>query len=104
LGVITSVTVKLHPIPEHVVAAVCVFESLTGAAQAVAALKLADIPVTRCELLDASSVQAFNAYNSKDKEKDKDTTTNTKHTKAMQVKPTLFLEFQGSSRFAERDK
>jgi FAD/FMN-containing dehydrogenase len=35
-GVITSVTVKLHPIPEHVVAAV-VFESLTGAAQAVAA-------------------------------------------------------------------
>jgi D-lactate dehydrogenase (cytochrome) len=101
LGVITSVTVKLHPIPEHVVAAVCVFESLTDAAQAVAALKLAEILVTRCELLDASSVQAFNAYSSKDKDKDKDTTTTastaSKKTKPMQVKPTLFLEFQGSS-------
>jgi D-lactate dehydrogenase (cytochrome) len=86
LGVITSVTVKLHPIPEHVVAAVCVFESLTDAAQAVAALKLVEIPVTRCELLDASSVQAFNAYSN-----------NGSNQKPMQVKPTLFLEFQGSS-------
>jgi D-lactate dehydrogenase (cytochrome) len=87
-------TVKLHPIPEHVVAAVCVFESLTDAAQAVAALKLAEIPGTRCELLDASSVQAFNAYNSKGAPAS--TTTQTK-AKPMQVKATLFLEFQGSS-------
>jgi D-lactate dehydrogenase (cytochrome) len=87
LGVITSVTVKLHAIPEHVVAAVCVFDSLTDAAQAVAAIKLAEIPITRCELLDASSVQAFNAYSSSKDEKKK----------PMQVKPTLFLEFQGSS-------
>ena len=90
LGVITSVTVKLHPIPEHVAAAVCVFDSLTDAAQAVAALKLAEIPVMRCELLDASSVQAFNAYSIS-----KDTAT-----KPMQVKPTLFLEFQGSSQLS----
>jgi D-lactate dehydrogenase (cytochrome) len=87
LGVITSVTVKLHPIAQHVAAAVCVFDSLVDAAQSVAALKLAEIPVTRCELLDASSVQAFNnSYRN-----DKDTK------KPMQVKPTLFLEFQGSS-------
>ncbi len=46
LGAITSVTVKLHPIPEHVVAAVCVFDSLTDAAQAVAAIKLAEMPIT----------------------------------------------------------
>jgi D-lactate dehydrogenase (cytochrome) len=58
LGVITSVIVKLHPIPEHVVAAVCVFDSLTYATQAVAAIKLAESPITRCELLDASSVLA----------------------------------------------
>jgi FAD/FMN-containing dehydrogenase len=43
LAVITLVTVKLHPIPEHVVATVCVFDSLTDAAQAVAAIKLAEI-------------------------------------------------------------
>jgi len=83
LGVITSVTCKLHPVVEHVMAAVCVFESLFDAAQAVAALKLTDIPVSRCELLDATSVEAFNAYN--------------KETTPMEVKPTLFLEFQGSS-------
>jgi D-lactate dehydrogenase (cytochrome) len=98
LGVITSVTVKLQPIPEHVVAAVCVFDSLTDAAQAVAAIKLAEIPITRCELLDASSVQAFNAYSSNMDSKNDDTSSTTKKSKAMQVKPTLFLEFQGSSR------
>jgi D-lactate dehydrogenase (cytochrome) len=82
LGVITSVTVKLHPIPQHVVGAVCVFSSLRQAAQAVAALKLNDIPLSRCELLDATSVQAFNSY---------------KPDHSREVKPTLFLEFQGSS-------
>jgi D-lactate dehydrogenase (cytochrome) len=84
LGVITSVTVKLHPIPEHVVAAVCAFDSLKEAAQAVAALKLCEVPLVRCELLDATSVAAFNAY-----QKD-----GLDH---MEVKPTLFLEFQGAT-------
>jgi D-lactate dehydrogenase (cytochrome) len=81
LGVITSVTVKLHPIPQHVVAAVCVFQTLKEAAQAVANLKLCEVPVVRCELLDAQSVAAFNLYNKKGPN--------------MEVKPTLFLEFQG---------
>jgi D-lactate dehydrogenase (cytochrome) len=81
LGIITSVTVKLHPIPEHVVAAVCVFQTLKEAAEAVATLKLCEVPVVRCELLDAPSVAAFNVYNKKGPN--------------MEVKPTLFLEFQG---------
>jgi D-lactate dehydrogenase (cytochrome) len=81
LGVITSVTVKLHSIPEHVVAAVCVFDSLTDATQAVAAIKLAEIPITRCELLDASSVQAFNAYSSSNSSKDGDNTSTSSSTK-----------------------
>jgi D-lactate dehydrogenase (cytochrome) len=41
-------------------------------------------------------VQASNAYSSS-KDKDKDDTATTSTTKPMQVKPTLFLEFQGSS-------
>jgi D-lactate dehydrogenase (cytochrome) len=98
LGVITSVTVKLHPLPEHVVAAVCVFESLGPAAQTVAALKLCDIPVLRCELLDATSVAAFNAMS-----------TNIDSgppsvRKDMEVKPTLFLEFQASSEDSLREQ
>jgi len=84
LGVITSVTVKLHPIPEHVVAATCQFESLYQAASAVAMLKLCcHGGLTRCELLDSSAVQAFNAYNHENPD--------------IAVKPTLFLEFQGHS-------
>jgi hypothetical protein len=78
-----DVTVKLHPIPEHVVAAVCVFDSLTDAAQAVAAIKLAEIPITRCELLDAISVQAFNAYSSSSKDDSKSSTK----TNASQTNP-----------------
>lgn len=83
LGVITQATLKLHPVPEFVSAAVCTFGELHPAAQAVATLKLCDIPLTRCELLDKTSVAAFNAYNpGRD---------------PMPETPTLFLEFQASS-------
>ena len=90
LGVITKVTVKLHPIPDHVVAAVCAFDSLKDSADAVASLKLSEIPLVRCELLDAPSVAAFNKYK--------------KETDDMEVKPTLFLEFQGSSEEALQEQ
>jgi D-lactate dehydrogenase (cytochrome) len=86
LGVITSISVKLHPIPEHVVSAVCVFDDLFKAAEAVAALKLSNIPVARCEILDEVSVSAFNRYN---KSRGNDSTAQ------MDEKPTLFLEFHG---------
>lgn len=86
LGVITSVSVKLHPIPEHVVGAVCVFDDLYKAAEAVAALRLCDIPMARCELLDGSSVAAFNQYNKSQGDG---------ATAQMEEKPTLFLEFHG---------
>jgi D-lactate dehydrogenase (cytochrome) len=81
LGIITSVTVKLHPVAEWHATATAVFDDLHSAATAVAALKLYDIPVLRCELLDSSSVQAFNAYSNQ----------------TLIVKPTLFLEFQAFS-------
>jgi D-lactate dehydrogenase (cytochrome) len=83
LGVIASVTVKLHPIPEHVLAIICQFKTLHEAAQAVMALKLLQIPLVRCELLDAVSVQAYNAYNN-----------NTNNNSTLAAQPTLFLELQ----------
>jgi D-lactate dehydrogenase (cytochrome) len=96
LGIITNVTVKLHPIPNHVMAAVCVFEDLFQAAEAVAAVKLCGVPVARCELLDESSVAAFNQYNQSKKENN--------HLEPMQVKPTLFLEFHGASASAVEEQ
>ena len=83
LGIITSVTVKLHAIPDHIMAATCTFDSLLDAAQAVATIKLSEIPVTRCELLDSRSIEAFNSYN----------TTGTD----LDVKPTIFLDFHAAS-------
>ena len=90
LGVITSITVKLHPIPQHIIAAVCVFDTISDAANTVAMLKLHDISgLARCELLDKTSVAAFNASLAKDDV-----------TKKMEEKPTLFLEFQAASKQA----
>lgn len=89
LGVITSVTVKLHPVPDYIMAGICQFESLHEAAAAVATLQLRNVDLSRCELLDTTSVAAFNEYN-RDKA-------------PMIVKPTLFLEFQGHSETALRE-
>jgi D-lactate dehydrogenase (cytochrome) len=89
LGIITNVTVKLHPIPNHVIAAICVFNDLFQAAKAVAAIKLCGVPVARCELLDETSVAAFNQYNQFRQDYS--------HLEPMEVKPTLFLEFHGAS-------
>jgi D-lactate dehydrogenase (cytochrome) len=95
LGVITEITLKLHPRPEHVVAATCTFPSLHSAAQAVANLQLLtgggdNLGLTRCELLDTASIQAFNDYNNKDDH-------NGVVVPSRSVQPTLFLELQGCS-------
>jgi D-lactate dehydrogenase (cytochrome) len=91
LGVITSATVRLHPIPDRTVAATCQFESLHAAADVVAALRLTSGGLlSRCELLDAESVNAFNAYN-----KHQSSSHDASSASRMDAKPTLFLEFQG---------
>lgn len=87
LGVITDVTVKLHPIPENVTAAVCSFDNLHDAAAAVSTILMCGVPVERCELLDVSSIGAFNNYAKSHGYEGGD----------MDLKPTLFLEFSGPS-------
>ena len=91
LAVITQVTVKLHPIPENITAAVCTFDNIHDAAEAVAIIKMSAISVDRCEILDESSIMAFLNY------------SNHKG-KTMEIKPTLFLEFSGPSRLAVEEQ
>ena len=49
---ITEVTLRLHPLPEAVSAAVCAFDSMQGAVETVIATIQLGVPVARIELLD----------------------------------------------------
>jgi len=105
LGVLTEVTVKLHPIPSHVVAASCAFSDLHSAAEAVAMIRMMGIPVSRIELLDETSIRAFNrtldgSGGSQQSFDDDDDDDGELHLQPMDEKPTLFMEFAGHSKIA----
>jgi D-lactate dehydrogenase (cytochrome) len=79
LGVITEVTLRLHPIPEAMAVAVCAFETVRAAIETVIEAIQLGIGVARVEFLDDKQVEAINRY-SKIK---------------LPVLPTLFFEFHG---------
>src|SRR5439155_10261136 len=76
LGVITDVTVRLHPVPEAVAAAVCSFDTMDGAVNTVMATIQLGVPIARIELMDETQMAAVNRYSNAD------------HA----VAPTLFFE------------
>ncbi len=62
LGVITELTLRLHPIPERIIVARAAFPSVEAACRAAAAIIGAGVLVTRCELLDSTTIAALNAF------------------------------------------
>ena len=81
LGIVTELTVKLHPLPEAIAAAVVNFDSVTDAVQTVIEAMQMGVPLARAEFLDALTIRAVNAHSR--------TTLREAH--------TLFLEFSGSA-------
>ncbi len=62
LGIITEVTLRLHPQPEAASAAVCMFPCVDAAVRTVIETIQQGVPIARCELLDALTIQAVNRY------------------------------------------
>jgi D-lactate dehydrogenase (cytochrome) len=88
LGVITEVTLRLHPVPEAVSAAVCAFETMQGAVDTVIATIQSGVPVARIELVDEIQMDAIN-----------------RHAKtAYACAPTLFFEFHSDSQAHVREQ
>lgn len=81
LGVITEVTLRLHPLPEAVSAAVCSFDTLRGAIDTVITTIQLGVPVARIELLDDVHMDAINRYSKTD----------------YPVASTLLFEFHGDN-------
>ena len=81
LGVISELTLRLRPRPAAEAAARCTFASVGAACDAAAALVQSAMPMARCELLDAASVAAVNAYSGTD----------------FVEAPSLYLEWHGHS-------
>ena len=80
LGIITELTLRLHPVPVGVAAASCAFPDLHAAVSAVTQLSLTGLAIARIEFLDEHQVRASNRYS---------------HLSLPEL-PTLFLEFHGN--------
>jgi len=80
LGVITSLTLKLHGIPEAIAGGHCPFPSVEAGCNATIMTIQSGIPVARIELLDELQVKATNIYSKL----------------TLPESPMLFVEFHGS--------
>ena len=80
LGIITELTVRLQGQPESITSAVCPFEDVEGAVNAVIATIQMGVPMARIEFVDALSIRAVNLADDL----------------GLPEKPHLFVEFHGS--------
>lgn len=82
LGIVVEATLKIHPTPEAMSAAVAAFPGLSEAVDCVVQTLQNGIPMARIELLDAVQLDAINR----------------RYDLGYVAAPTLFLEFHGSPR------
>lgn len=80
LGIVTEITLRLYPRPEHVISATCQFPDANAAINTAIAVMQSGLGVARLEYLDEVMIDAVNRYSKLD----------------LPVTPHLFFEFHGS--------
>lgn len=81
LGIIVEITLKVYPVPEEIVAAICAFPTLEDAVNCTVMIRQSGTQIGRVEFLDSNAIRAVNGYS---------------HLSLKEV-PTLFFEFHGSA-------
>ena len=81
LGIISEVHLRLSPIPENIMSAVCHFPNLESSVLAAQEIIQYGIPVARIEMLNRDQMEISINYS---------------NLQNMEIKPTLFFEFHGS--------
>ncbi len=87
LGIITEITLKLHGQPQATSSAICAFDSIEGAVNAVIETIQMGIQVARIELVDSDAALAVNAYSGA----------------SFRDAPHLLLEFHGTDTSVAED-
>jgi D-lactate dehydrogenase (cytochrome) len=80
LGVVTELTLKLHPIPEATASGVCRLPTVKACCNAAIMAIQSGIPMARVELVDPMQIRVCNAYSKL----------------SLPERPTLFVEFHGT--------
>lgn len=88
LGCFTEITLQVFGIPEYILAARAVFESVEDAVNAVVDVRQAGIPVARVEFVDELALREINRYKGTD----------------YKEMPTLFFEFHGNRSGLEEER
>ena len=81
LGIITEVHLRLSPIPECIMSAICQFQNLEDAVRTAQEVIQYGIPIARIEMLNSDQMDISIHYSD---------------LKNLEIKPTLFFEFHGS--------
>jgi len=81
LGIITEIQLRLSPIPESIMSAVCQFPDLESAVLTAQEVIQYDVPIARIEMLNKDQMEISINYSNLEK---------------LETKPTLFFEFHGS--------
>ena len=81
LGIITEVQLRLSPIPESIMSAVCYFPDLDSAVKAAQEVIQYGVPIARIEMLNKDQMEISIKYSKLDN---------------IKASPTLFFEFHGS--------